>query len=326
VLSLACVAEGLLAGLAGDGILRLNLATGRWQPSSTGLNGRLIVHFGWSSQAEALLTADLEDGVRRSIDGGRTWDMVDCAPHAASRVAFAGGVVYAATTTGLYATDDDGLTWTAVYAEAGACAVATAPTGPALAAFENAQVVLFDGGQRRCLDWDASRGRIVAVAISDAENLFIGTLGEHSILWRSADAGRSWAAWLRTDRAESMCLAVSPDFAMDEQVLVGLETRVYRPLRHTRERTRSAVRPLWSATSLRESVTSLAFGQRPSIVYAATSQGVQRSVDGADHFSAWSEGLPADVPVLAVQRTPHGVYALGFGGTLWRRSGQAPDV
>ena len=272
VLSLAGVADGLLAGLAGDGVVRLNPASGVCQPSSTDLYGRLIVHFGWSNQADALLVADLEDGVQRSIDGGRTWQTLDDAPTAASRLAFAGGVVYAATTAGLYASDDDGLTWTAVCSEAGVRAVAAAPTGPALAVFEDCQLVLFDGGQPLRLDWDTSRGRIVAVAVFDRENLFVGTLSERSVMWRSTDGGQSWAAWFRADRAESMCTAVSPDFAIDGQLLVGLDSRVYRPLRRTRERRSSDVGPVWTATSLPDPVTSIAFGAKPSIVYAATSR------------------------------------------------------
>ena len=90
-------------------------------------------------------------------------------------------------------------------------------------------------------------------------------------------------------------------------------------MRNARERAGSELRPLWLGTSLGEPSRAWLSEQRPTIVYAATSSGVHRSVDGGEHFSRWSEGLPPDIPVLALQRTPQAMYALGFGGTLWRR-------
>ena len=323
VLSMACVADSVLAGLASDGILRLRLATNEWQQSSAGLSGRLIVHFGWS-EAGALLTADLDAGVQRSIDGGRTWETADRTPSAASRLAVAGGAVYAATTSGLYASDDDGLTWSEVDSHTGAYALAAATSGHVLVGFEDSQLLLLARSRRRVLEWSASRGRIVAVALADEENLFVGALGERTVVWRSTDGGENWTSWFCCDRGDSMCVAVSPEFAIDRQVLIGVDTRVFRPLRRTRERTRSGVRPLWSATSLPDAVTSIAYGVNSTTVYVATSRGVQRSVDGAEHFTPWSAGLPSDTPVLAIQSTPRAVYALGFGGTLWRRPDDRP--
>jgi hypothetical protein len=73
-------------------------------------------------------------------------------------------------------------------------------------------------------------------------------------------------------------------------------------------------------------VTDLAaspsYGQDRTLV-TATSLGPYVSRDGGASFTAWSEGLepPAVVavavsPAYAEDRT---VYALGLGGTVWRR-------
>ena len=97
---------------------------------------------------------------------------------------------------------------------------------------------------------------------------------------------------------ESVCLAVG------EEMLVGSANRIYR---------------LLQASQLPDPVTSISIGSNPRSVYAATTRGVHRSVDGGEHFMPWSDHLP-DLPVLALQQYKHDLYALGFGGMLWRRA------
>jgi photosystem II stability/assembly factor-like uncharacterized protein len=321
VLSLVFVADRLLAGVADEGVWRLDQSNGEWRQSSAGLHGRIVVDLACCGHSTTLLTADVEDGVHRSTDGGRSWQRINAGPNAPTHVAYGAGTVYASSTAGLYVSHDDGQTWSVVRSESAVLAIAAAPTGIALAAFDDQRLVLFDNGQQvRELNWDPKRGRVVAVAVFELAALFVGTLGERSVVWCSTDAGRVWSAWFVADRSQSLSIAISPDFAIDEKILVGAGTRVYRPLPHTRERRGHAAHPVWLGTSLSDAVTAIAFGATSDVVYAATTGGVQLSHDGAEHFTQCNEDLQLGSPVLALQQTPEALYALRFGGALWRRA------
>ena len=321
VLSLVCLDDRLLAGVAGEGVLRLDLSNAEWRQSSAGLHGRVVVDLACGNHSDTFLTADVERGVHRSTDGGCSWQLMDAGPIAPSRLARGAGVVYASSTAGLYVSHDDGQTWSVVGSGNAALAVAAAPTGAALAAFDDQRLVLFDKGhQVRDLEWDPARGPVVAVAVSELASLFVGTLGERSVVWRSNDGGHVWSAWFVADRTQNMCIAVSPTFALDDKVLVSAGVRVYRPLPHTRERRGQDTHPLWLGTSLSDVVTAIVFGATSDTVYAATTSGVQMSHDGAEHFNQWNEDLSPRTPVHALQQTPHAMYALCYGGALWRRA------
>jgi photosystem II stability/assembly factor-like uncharacterized protein len=320
VLSLVWLADRLLGGVSRDGILRLDPSSSEWQPSSAGLHGRLVVDLACSNHSETMLTADVEDRVDRSTDGGCTWHLTGAGPVAPTHLAVGGGTVYAATSAGLIVSDDDGHTWSVVRSGSATVAVTAAPTGVALAAFDDQQLILLeDGRQVVQLEWDSMRGRVAAVALSDISTVFVGTLGDPSVVWRSSDGGCRWSTWFVADHIENLCIAVSPNFAVDEKMLVSAGTRVYRALPRTRERRGHNIRPLWLGASLSDAVTGLAFGPTSDTVYASTTGGVQVSHDGAANFSPWSEGLPPHIPVLTLRRSSNAVFALCYGGALWRR-------
>ena len=210
VLSLAWLPDCLLAGVAGDGVLRLDGTSRQWQPASSGLHGRLVVDLAWSPQTDTLLTADLEAGVQRSNDSGRTWQFAHEGPPGASHVAVGSDVVYAATTGGLFTSRDAGLTWSVVRAGAACIAVATTTAGEALAAFDDSRLLMVGSdGRERCVEWDVARGRIQSVALLDGDMLFVGTVGDRSVVWRSIDSGQSWAAWFQAEPVPALCMALS---------------------------------------------------------------------------------------------------------------------
>jgi hypothetical protein len=75
-------------------------------------------------------------------------------------------------------------------------------------------------------------------------------------------------------------------------------------------------------------VTAIALSpcfERDHTVVAAADRSVYVSCDGGVTFTAWDDGL--DVPMVTgvgVAEAAEGslvVYALGLGGTLWRRGG-----
>jgi hypothetical protein len=165
---------------------------------------------------------------------------------------------------------------------------------------------------------------VVSATLAADGTLFAATLlaGELT-LWRSVDAGVQWQSYL-VERTESACsLAASPNYSVDQQVYVGFGSRVLTPIQHTRETRSGEQRPLWRSVDLGASVAALD-ATRSRIVYAATSDGVEVSRDGGQHFSpllaASGEGPTATVAVAVSPNYAHDhlVYALEIGGVLWR--------
>jgi photosystem II stability/assembly factor-like uncharacterized protein len=296
VLSLAFVGEHLLAGVARAGVLRLAPGASSWRVSSDGLQGRVLVDL-VRTPSGAFLAADVEDGVQRSTDGGRTWARAAGLSGGAIALAADGERVFAATSEGLYSSADEGCSWTAARAGSAAIAVATRRR-LTLAAFEDEQLLVGRDAAWSACAWDRQRGRIVALAVSTDGSMFVGCLAELPLVWRSNDAGRNWSVWLRCPRGASLSLATG------EEVLAASDTRVYG---------------LFGATQLPHPVTCISFGAIRNLVYAATTHGAFVSTDNAEHFTTWSDGLP-DVPVLSLHASGSDVYALLVGGGLWRRS------
>jgi hypothetical protein len=112
---------------------------------------------------------------------------------------------------------------------------------------------------------------------------------------------------------------------VDELVFAGVGGRILKPVRQTQEVRSGERRPLWRATHVGGSITSLAVSPdyaEDRTVLVATTAGVFVSHDGAEHFESWRAGavLPRIV-ALAVSpsfRDDRLVYGLGLGGTVWR--------
>jgi hypothetical protein len=273
----------LLAGVAREGVVRFD--GGR----VTGLHGRVVADLAHTPRG-TLMTAGIEDGVERSTDGGRSWTTVVNA--CASGLAVGEGVVYAATSDGLLSSFDDGCRWSVVRADHPAVAVAVEGR-VTLAAFDDGLLVGRDGV------WLAHRwehGPIVTVGVGVGGDLYVGSLDEQAVVWRSTDDGQNWSPWLRCAGGASLSLAVGAE------VLAASGARVYR---------------LLGVTSLPEAVTSLTCDPEGR-VYVGTTRGVFVSMDGAESFTPCGDGLPG-VPVLALQVSADVLYALVFGGALWRR-------
>lgn len=218
---------------------------------------------GLAAAGEQLWTASLDDGVGVSHDGGQSW-----------------------LPSGL-----DGSS---------AAAIASLPGGEVLVATPAGLYTTAPAWQR--LPYWEHDGPIVALA-SSGDAVVAVSVGREAVLWRSADATRTWEPLLRVEGLRALSPAVSPD----GRVLVGMLDRVVQGIEWAR---------------LPESlgtVTSLSCApDDPSFVVAGMTLGIARSHDGGRTFAPWTDGLPAR-PYLAVAATPRTVYALGPGGTLWRR-------
>ncbi|MBM4464343.1 MAG: hypothetical protein FJ014_02045 [Chloroflexi bacterium] len=152
------------------------------------------------------------------------------------------GLCFAARASGLYRSEDGGLTWQDAYASLEldaalpTAAVAVSPDFPAdgcvFAGVSGAILRSLDGGH----SWFVTRlpsppPFVLALAVSPDfahdGTLLAGTLEDG--VFRSGDRGAPWAAWnFGLLDLSVLCLAISPDFAHDETLFAGTESGIFR--------------------------------------------------------------------------------------------------
>jgi photosystem II stability/assembly factor-like uncharacterized protein len=271
-----------------------------------------------SDRAPTLL-ATFGDGLYRSDDTGSSWRRVvlpGASEAGPSSLSVAGGPglstssvrpVLTAGGSGLHLSVDGGASWRAIPRPDSRAEIVGAAASP-------------DLGRDRTIYVVARAIRLAADGSAEPAGL---------VFWRSTDLGQHWARWLEAPDATVLPVAVPGAGDLEAAVLVGRPGRVARPLRDAREQRRGERRPIWQEARIgapRAAVTALALSphvRRDRTVLAAADAGVYLSRDGGAAFDAWDHGL--DVPLitaLTVVPTPGGAvtaYALGLGGTLWRR-------
>jgi hypothetical protein len=118
----------------------------------------------------------------------------------------------------------------------------------------------------------------------------------------------------------------------DGSILVGLDDYVARAMTNAWKRTSSGRQPAWNGVGLRGpegrivTITALAVSPHyatDNTAFAATNAGIFVSRDGGRSFTSWGTGMDHR-PVVALAVTPRidseqWLYALGLGGSLWRR-------
>jgi hypothetical protein len=325
VLSLAYLPTGvMLAGLARHGVARSADGGASWTIVGDGLRARLLVNLTWS--ADTLCAADLQSGVIVSRDEGVTWHEIEDEPTHALAVSPA-GTLFAATANGLRRGVEYGASWQPLEG--------TPPVAPRALAYADSLIVAWADGTLSMSDDDGSTwhavptpfgdDEVLALAVAEPRVFVVATRhGREIVVWRSTDG---WQRLLvQAGGADIVPLAVPPTHRVDEAVFVGLNGGVLRPVRGAGEVRGRERRPMWRATALGDGslrVTALAVSPNYAAdhaLVAATSGGVFASRDAGEHFGSWSEGLsPPSVVSLAYpeRRT---VFALGLGGTVWRRS------
>jgi photosystem II stability/assembly factor-like uncharacterized protein len=152
------------------------------------------------------------------------------------------GVCFAARPSGLYRSEDGGLTWQAAYASLQLEAPLTTPVVAMSPNFEVNRSVFagVPGGVLRSMDggqnWYIASfpppppfvsALVVSPNFAQDGTLLAGTL-EDGVL-RSGDRGEHWAAWnFGLLDLNVLCLAISPDFADDETLFAGTESGIFR--------------------------------------------------------------------------------------------------
>ena len=277
-------------GLPHTGIARSVDDGQTWTAANDGLAARLLVELTLSPASEGnqtIVVTSLDAGIQVSHDGGRTW-----AAHGDSQ-------------------DDD------------------TPLEELLSApFEQAEIVTLARSP------GYARDGTTFVATTGASKQ-AGSGGP--VVWRTTDRGRRWDRWFEEPMAPGIGparIVALPSNRWGDTVVLGLGGSVYRPRQNAWEVRGGARRPVWDAVAL---PGQEATGRLPAIaglvaspeyaqdrtLFAATSAGVYVSRDGGASFAAWNDGLEPAATVAVAPSPGYArdrlVYALGLGGTIWRR-------
>lgn len=152
------------------------------------------------------------------------------------------GICFAARQSGLYRSDDGGITWRTTYdsldleAPLATMAVVVSPgfvsDRSVFAGVQGGILRSMDGGK----NWNVAvlpspppliSTLVVSPNFAHEGTLFAGTLEDG--VFRSADRGSRWAAWnFGLLDLGVFSMAISPDFANDETLFVGTETGIFR--------------------------------------------------------------------------------------------------
>ncbi len=151
-------------------------------------------------------------------------------------------MVVAARNSGLYRSDDGGASWRSLYGSL-TLEEPLATTSVAVSPGWDADHTLFAGANGGVLrSWDGGESWQVALLPDPAplvtaivlspnyseDGLVFAATMEDGV-FRSADRGSSWTAWnFGLLDLSALCIAVSPNFAVDETLYVGTESGLFR--------------------------------------------------------------------------------------------------
>jgi photosystem II stability/assembly factor-like uncharacterized protein len=263
----------------------------------------------------------------------------------------------AATWARIHTSLDDGATWTPAWTDASflgmeslpqqtVSVVATAPTlsgSHLLADLDPGRgqcsriVGSRDGGQTWSeIPTPNTDALVLGLAMTPDAGLdgplyvfsYTATGGAHT-LWRSTDGGQRWQVWyVDPDLKGGLAtpLVALPTNPGGDSVLFAAGNRVLRPRPNAWETKGGVRRPAWDTVQVPGHVSHLAASPayaRDRTLFVATSDGVFVSRDGGASLTCWSDGLEPSATVAVALSPGYAddrlVYALGLGGSIWRR-------
>lgn len=171
-----------------------------WQDVSEGLNGPVDFHtMAVDSESGDHIYGYYAGALQRSLDGGESWEYINDAPDQIIQLSAGSeqGQMYAATTNGLYMSDDQGDSWKlAAFEGETVIAIEINPTSGQLIANTSSQglVLSNDGGKA----WDTSNfstsDTVLYVSSSASEPTKSYLVTKSLKIFQSTDSGVSWTA------------------------------------------------------------------------------------------------------------------------------------
>ena len=349
--SIASLTGGQMVAATDRGVARSDDDGVSWRLVGTDLEG-VVSATALVDGAESVLLAGVADtGIVRSEDGGETWAPANDGLAATTFVGLLLSPDFERDRT-MYAqglqtycgiSEDGGQTWTMRNDDLEAEVDCRKLPGGRWAFSWEPDAAWQD------LTMTVPAGEVVAVAVApDAEDnraagIHVVTVGRPGsadpglTVWRTTDRGRRWDRWLELPDVPfgtAVRVVALPPNRWDDTVVVGYGDRVLRPRQNAWENRGGARRPVWDAANLPveggatrlPAITGLVASPdypQDRTLFSATSSGVYVSRDGGATFAPWNDGLEPLATVAVVPSPAYArdrlVFALGLGGTLWRR-------
>jgi photosystem II stability/assembly factor-like uncharacterized protein len=347
-----------IAGCANDGTFAAFGDLGIWEPTSAGLMARLLVQMTTSpsfAKDQTLFSASLDDGVARSVDGGKTWQSINQGLASSQVPAIAVSpdyardrTVFAASSDGLYRSMDAGESWTRVGADLPEAEVRALALSPGYA--KDGSLIAGIGGSGVFLSHDrGDTWKALPTAATTDELVWVGFSGDYTSdrivycgtyrpeadgqtpllsVWRGEDDGTRWRhSFGRETGSRWLAVSLPPTADDNRKIYIAVDNQVFRLPLGFEFGTRTRGRQLWSTERVAgptQALVALAYSpdfDADRTLYAAASDGVYRSTTGSLSWQKLVDGLAVrSVVALTIAPLENGyqVMVATLGGQVWR--------
>ena len=182
------------------GLIMSSDAGGSWGNVSEGLNGPVDFHsMAVDSVNDQHIYGYYQSALQRSVDGGNTWEYLDNAPAQIVQLSSGAteGLVYAATTNGIYGSNDSGDSWSLIAFE-GETIYAIEPIRGrkellAFSAVSGMQLSSEGATNWQSINFSES-DPVLYIASSPSDSSKVYLITKSLGIYKSEDGGLTWAA------------------------------------------------------------------------------------------------------------------------------------